>query len=567
MAGWFRENRDVIPLAGDSASSRGLSLLGPVPGGYLSLPSAVVFFVVLGSFFRIVRYAQNLPLWSDECFLAVNFIGRGYADLLQPLDNGQIAPLLFLWIQRFTIDLVGFSEWGLRLFPLLCGLTSLFLFWRLAGRVQGFNSLPSLLAVGIFAVSVHPIRHTAEAKPYASDLLVALALLVPAAEWLHKRDSTGWIWALVVIAPLALLLSNPAVFVAGGIVLGLLVPVWRTGRWLTSLAVGSFSLVLIVAFCLIYTSFGMTQSEGAMAGLRQYWALSFPPLMHPSRMPAWLFWVHTGSTFAYPGGGARGASTATFVAFLVGAAVLTRRGQGAVVACLTAPFGLAFLAAAIGRYPYGGEARLMQFAAPSICLLAGQGAAATLCSIPRARARARRVVLGAGLLGLIVCGTVPQIVSFKHPYRMLYDHQEREFARRFWTEEAKGAKLACAHLDYGIDSPGSWQGRRAWYLCNQMIYSPSRHANPQADVHPISSDRPLRCVVHEESAESPNVRPWLARMQRRFMLQQVRTVDLNVTVGEGIPSTEHWRVFEFVPRSGGSGQTMIGQESVNRRSY
>ena len=82
--------------------------------------------------FRIIRYAQNLPLWSDECFLSVNFINRGYRELLEPLDNGQIAPPLFLWAQRFFIDLGGFSEWSLRIFPLACGLTSVFLFWHLA---------------------------------------------------------------------------------------------------------------------------------------------------------------------------------------------------------------------------------------------------------------------------------------------------------------------------------------------------------------------------------------------------------------------------------------------------
>ena len=57
---------------------------------------------------------------------------------------------------------------------------------------------------------------------------------------------------------------------------------------------------------------------------------------------------------------------------------MVRRGHGAMLACLTVPFGLAFLAAAVGRYPYGTEARLMQFAAPSICLLSGLGAAVAI---------------------------------------------------------------------------------------------------------------------------------------------------------------------------------------------
>ena len=67
----------------------------------------------------------------------VNFIRRGYLDLLRPLDNGQIAPLLYLWAERFVLDLAGFSEWSLRLFALLCGLCSLVLIWRFARDVLG----------------------------------------------------------------------------------------------------------------------------------------------------------------------------------------------------------------------------------------------------------------------------------------------------------------------------------------------------------------------------------------------------------------------------------------------
>ncbi len=41
----------------------------------------------------------------------------------------------------------------------------------------------------------------------------------------------------------------------------------------------------------------------------------------------WLVTVHTGSMFAYPCGGERGASSLTFLLFTLGAGVLWRRGQ------------------------------------------------------------------------------------------------------------------------------------------------------------------------------------------------------------------------------------------------
>jgi len=133
------------------------------PIGPGSLRAALIALIVLGIAARLVRYAQGIPFWSDECFLAVNFIDRGYLDLISPLENGQVCPLLFLWIERTAVLALGFSEWSLRLFPLLCGLASVVLFERVARRILSGPAL--LAAVGVFAASVHPIRHAAEAKP------------------------------------------------------------------------------------------------------------------------------------------------------------------------------------------------------------------------------------------------------------------------------------------------------------------------------------------------------------------------------------------------------------------
>ena len=133
---------------------------------------------------------------------------------------------------------------------------------------------------------------------------------------------------------------------------------------------------------------------------------------------------------------------------------------------------------------------------------------------------------------------------------MLYDHQERQFARSFWAQEARGAEVACAHLDYGLDQAGSWQGHRAWYLCNQMIYSPARRARKSSSGNAISAVHPLRCVVFDDSDASPAVRDWLTRMERSLRLRDTKTIASSGHRRRGYPATEHWRVFEFVPRSG-----------------
>ncbi len=178
------------------------------------LELATWLFVGLGVALRLARYAMNYPLWWDEAFVAVNLIRRDYLDLSRPLDYGQVCPILFLWFELTLVKILGFSEWSLRLFPLFCSVASVFLFHQVARRAVRGAAL--LLAVAIFATSYHPILHAADVKPYASDLLAALVLLAAVLEWRRSPARSLWIWVLAAVAPIAIALSHPAIFVAAG---------------------------------------------------------------------------------------------------------------------------------------------------------------------------------------------------------------------------------------------------------------------------------------------------------------------------------------------------------------
>lgn len=502
-------------------------------------------FVALGVALRVVRFAQNYPLWGDEAFLAVNFIDRTYRDAFRPLEYGQVCPLFFLWAEQAAVDLLGFKEWTLRLFPLLCSIGSVFLFRYVAGAVLGGRAL--VLAVGIFAASVHPIRHAAEVKPYATDALAALALLGPALAWLRDRSGAGRLWALAAIVPLALGFSHPAAFVAGGVAAGLAWPAWRSGRGRVRLAFGAFVLATGVSFLVLYALTTESQA-GVLPGLRAYWAASFPPLESPIRLARWLVWVHAGTMLAYPGGGNNGASTATLLACVVGAVVLWRRGQRAALAVALGPFGLALVAAGLRRYPYGGEARQMQFVAPAICLLAGLGLASALEALPRERAR--RVGTVAAMVVLVVAGLAPIRDDLRHPYRFAYDHLAREFARRFWPEQSRGADWVCLYRDLDFREPGSLHLRTATYLCNQVIYSPRGRDRVGPWWTRIAADHPLRAILyHETRADNPRVVAWLAAMRQGFDLRATRAVAVPVADPGEPPKSESVTIFEFVPKA------------------
>ncbi len=506
-------------------------------------------FVVLGLALRIARYALDYPLWWDEAFVAVNFIRRDYGDLLRPLDYGQVCPVLFLWSELTLVKLLGFSEPSLRLFPLICALASVVLFRHAAGRVV--RGVPLLVAVAIFATSFHPILHAADVKPYASDLLAALVLLTMALEWLRVPERAGWMWVMGAIAPIAIALSHPAVFVAAGTVLGLAPAVARAGRRPVWIAYLAFSLSTVSAFITIYFMFTHAQAAANLSPMQAQWGAAFPPLADPLRLLKWMVMVHTGGTFAYPCGGEGGASSLTFLMFVVGAGVLWYHGRKVIVLTCLAPFGMAIVAAALKRYPYGGPvphgspARIMQYLAPSICLLAGAGAAAWLALIPHRRRRRR--ALATALLALVAIGTLPVAADVFHPYRAIHAQRARQFARQFWPAFVRDAVPVCLRWDVAI---GEWESSNlnvAVYLCNQRIYSPLRRhrANPPSQT--ISASRPLRCVLPLVEPSHPRVAIWLEGMKKRYRLKECRTVLVEMAEPGARSRPERYEVYEFVP--------------------
>jgi hypothetical protein len=518
------------------------------PGWWLERASWA--FVGLGVLLRVARYLMDYPLWWDEAFVAVNFIRRDYFELLRPLDYGQVCPIFFLWCELAAVKLLGFSEWSLRLFPVACAIASVVIFRHVASRVM--HGLPLLLAVAIFATSFHPIRHAADVKPYASDLLAALILLAIAVEWWRAPERAGWLWVLAATAPVALALSYPAIFVAAGSVVGLVPMIAKVGRRDVWIAYAVFALSTVSAFLALYLVFTKAQAAANLTAMQTQWNAAFPPLSGPLALSKWLVTVHTGSMFAYPCGGENGASGLTLLLFIIGAGVFWHRGRKTIVLICLAPFATALVAAAMRRYPYGGPvahgspARVMQYLAPVISLLSGLGAAAMLALFrePRRRRRAVR----AALVFLTVVGVAPLTADAFHPYRSVHARRARQFARQFWPEFVRDAEPVCLRWDLGICEWDSTNLNVAVYLCNQMIYSPQRQQPREPSSQMILASRPLRCVVPLADPADRRVAGWLDGMKKRYQLRERWALAVNMSETGAKPRTECYNLFEFVPR-------------------
>ena len=366
--------------------------------------------LALGIVARLVRYGLRFPLWGDEAFLSASFLDRGYLDLLRPLEYHQVCPLLYLWGQLTVVKLLGFTEFTLRLFSLLCSIASLFLFRSLARRIVQGTSL--LLAVGVFAVAYPGIRYAAEAKPYQSDLLVSLVLLSFCVAWWQRPERVGWLWGLAAIMPLAILLSYPAVFVAGGIVLAVAVMLWTLPLSRGWPAWCVLTAMLGLSFAAMLKLSAGPQMSADLGIMQHYWGDAFPPLHSLAALLRWLAWAHSGDLLAYPVGGPHGRSAATLCLAAVAILMLWRKRQLRLLLLLLAPLALNFAAAVMHRYPYAAAVRLSLYWAPVACLLVGIGAEVALGRLWPRRGRLPEAVL-ALLLAMLAVGSIVRDVS--HP--------------------------------------------------------------------------------------------------------------------------------------------------------
>lgn len=389
--------------------------------------------LVLGVAYRLYIYLLAFPLWRDEAALALNFVGRDFRGLLGTLDNLQIAPILFLWIEKAIYQYLGGSTALLRLVPLMAGVAGLMLFDRLARRC--LTPLPAALAVGCLAVAPTPVHLASTVKPYSLDLLVAGLLLTLAFGYLQAPQRLRCLAALALVIPFAIAASFPAVFVAGAVGLVLMPIVWRqAGR----AARGWFAafLILCMATFLIQLRFvGGASHDPESIAVREYmatfWKDAFLP-RQPLHALHWFVRCHVGHMLSYPlafnGGGLLG-----LILALLGGRALWRQRQLPLLALCLLPFALNFVAGALHRYPYAGDQRLEQHLLPGLCLLLGSGTADLLRRLTAREAILKRWATAAACL-LALTALADSVRATLRPYHDEEAAWARDIARHLHRE-------------------------------------------------------------------------------------------------------------------------------------
>jgi hypothetical protein len=321
--------------------------------------------ILLGLGLRVYHYLRDPVMWHDEAAAVVNVLEKSWCELLGPLYWANPTPPLFLWAERAVFLALGDSTYALRLLPFLASCATVVLLAWVAWRL--LLPLPAVLATLLGAVSNQLLWHTTEAKPYATDVLVAMGVLT-----LHVAARSWCLETLLavhlVLAPFALWLSYPAAFVLGTSLLILLPRVVRSrsaSRWACWGLYGLWGLVVLGAFAALVLGPARAQRVAALDGC---WVSHFPPLDQPAWVPVWTVasFLEVCRYCFKPLG------TGLALLVVVGASVWARSGRGVWVLLCALPLGLALVAAFLHQYPFGAS-RLEAFATPGLALLIGAG--------------------------------------------------------------------------------------------------------------------------------------------------------------------------------------------------
>lgn len=499
---------------------------------------------------------MDFPLWGDESLVSANLLTRGYLQLTEPLAHGQVAPVGFLWVERLAITTFGFHEWSLRLQGLVFAILSVLVFARAARLFLDENG--AWWSIAVFSVSYFGIRYAAETKPYAGDLFFATLLLACAGEWMASRNPK-WLWTTACVTPIALLFSFPAVFAAGGICGGLFPEMWKRRREFKeqrSVLSGyvAMCVVLGVSFLLLQWLVLSKQYQKSEDFMTNYWKAGFPPgPEEPWKFAKWLAMTLTSGTFAVPFGGENGGSVLSSICFAIGIGGWIRRKQWTVLSITGATFGLAFIAAAMRRYPLGDHPRLVQYLVPCIALGVGQGLREMYgtvngwwsgWTIERSR---RWGWVALGIIGLSIV-----VRDVKKPYQIKNDEIHRAFATWFWNGNPR-EELIC--LANNFPTPVYVEPHRAAYECYRALSLPTKFRTRfYRDVAALP-DKRLKCVAYHldekgntegKGFQQEVYDDWQSRMAERFRFVS-RTVE-RVDLGGESQATACYEIFEFEPK-------------------
>ncbi len=177
---------------------------------YLIIISLIL---LLGLILRTIVWVKSSILWGDEANILMPVVDKSFLNLL--LTNfdysGEQAPPLFLMSAKVLYKIFGINDIGLRLFSYLSSVAALFAFFFLTKKVFK-NKTTILVSNFIFATNMSLLLMTDLLKPYISDVLICILIMLFCINNINTNFTPKKIIKISIVCFLFCLLSFPSLF-------------------------------------------------------------------------------------------------------------------------------------------------------------------------------------------------------------------------------------------------------------------------------------------------------------------------------------------------------------------
>jgi Dolichyl-phosphate-mannose-protein mannosyltransferase len=337
--------------------------------------------ILLATGLRIANYLANHSLVHDEAADAVNLIHRSYGELRKPLDFWVVAPIGFLYAEKFVGQLFGYSEYSLRLIPLLAGIALVPAFLWIVDDLFDFTA--AWIGGLLLATCWRLIEWSARVKPYAIEPLLALVTIYIICRGIRRGWPVRYLLLAALWGAVTQWFSFPMILVLAGVGGVAVIDAMIRGNWRITLVLVAIGVLWVGIFAMDLT---LAMNIGSTKGhVDRLWDAYFMP--HSWRAIVWIPWV---ITMIFRETVRLGPWEGLPVIVLVGSFLIVQRRRGWPVLLAIAPIVPAMLAAAVNKYPFGD--RLALYIVPLLVLIIAAGIAELL----RWRSLLARL-LGAGL--------------------------------------------------------------------------------------------------------------------------------------------------------------------------
>lgn len=323
--------------------------------------------IIVGIVLRIVLWVQNRGLIIDEANVARNIYELDFMELLQPLKYETYAPPVFLWIEKVASLLFAFGERAFWLYPMLCGMSSLFILYKIAK--QWMPDSAAWLPVGLWAIGGFYVEYSVTIKQYVPDAFIGLLLVLLALKsniQTTKKIRFAAIW--MIAGSIAIWSSMPSVFVLAGVGIYYAWPALKAKQFSTIGLLVLIGAVWLLQFFIYYSIILKPQIESSYLQNyhHDYFLFAIPKSLQE--------WEHNYNRMyellGYMGGWTAVAMAGN-VLFLIAGIVMMVRKRFSEFLLITSPILITLLAAAFNQFSL--IERVVMFLYPLMLLIVGFG--------------------------------------------------------------------------------------------------------------------------------------------------------------------------------------------------